>query len=550
MDLIFNLDWVTFFFVGTLLCLFLYYINKVLQVRRANRALRKILSANDILDSLKKQPLEGSIAKYYDHSRSLSLESGEKKTNELSEDYFSMEDILSVRHINRQAMSAAAGILVGIGVLGTFVGLTLGIADIKLGADVDLSHMWKSIGSLLGGMKTAFITSVVGMVLSSIYTILEKDALNRLNRTCVKLCEKLNDLFYISELEKQQILTERQNKIFLDQVKIIIHDIKSIDDDANELTIGNMLRDIKKSNENQIDAINAIAENVCNGLGEEFRKLTEAIQNPASNMADDVVSELKSAIEQMINTLNDTIKSATKDNLERVGTQLGEAAKTLESFPGAMALLMEEMHNSMDALGERIETINHKTAEIGNNIVEKQAGLNQQSVDILTNFQKGMKDTENVLKEIRVTLVEFANIHKLSENTIDKITNAASSVEKAMQNLDAAQNKFISENNDVFTYVKETLNQTIEDTQNTFDNIKSAIGESVNLKNDFDQVQQNLAKIFESINTGLNDYSNAIIEKTSEIMGSFTTPMTDAIKNLKMVIDELDAVVEQIPNKM
>ena len=72
----------------------------------------------------------------------------------------------------------------------------------------------------------------------------------------------------------------------------------------------------------------------------------------------------------------------------------------------------------------------------------------------------------------------------------------------------------------------------------------------MNLKNDFDQVQQNLAKIFESINTGLNDYSNAIIEKTSEIMGSFTTPMTDAIKNLKMVIDELDAVVEQIPNKM
>ena len=536
---------VTIWVVAILIILFVYYTRKILQVQKANWTLRKVLSSNDILIALKEQTFEGQIAKNYDHSLCLTLDSGEKKTTEFAEDYFNLDDVLSVRHINRQAMSAAAGMLVGIGVLGTFIGLTLGVASIRLGAEVDLNLMWDSIGKLLGGMKIAFVTSVAGMLLSSLYTLLEKDALNRLNRTCVKLCEKLNDLFYISELEKQQI----QNKIFLDHVKAIVHDIKSIDDDANELTIGNMLRDIKKSNENQIDAINAIAENVCNGLGEEFRKLTEAIQNPASNMANDVVSELKSAISQMVNTLNETIKSATKDNLEKVSTQISEAAKTLDTFPKTLALLMEKMQGNMESLSSQIESINYKTAEVGNNIVEKQAGLNQQSANVLEHFQNGIASVESIISKVKDTLLEFENLHRLSGNTIDEIRNAASSVEMATRNLDIAQEKFINGNENIFASTKEILNKTIEDTQKTFDNIRNAVGESASLKNDFEQVQQNLEKIFESINNGLNDYSNAVIDNTSKIMGSFTNPMTDAIKGLKTAIDDLDAVVEEIPNK-
>ena len=51
------------------------------------------------------------------------------------------------------------------------------------------------------------------------------------------------------------------------------------------------------------------------------------------------------------------------------------------------------------------------------------------------------------------------------------------------------------------------------------------------------------------MNNGLQDYSKAVSDNTAQIMSSFTTPMTDAIGSLKTAIDDLDSVVEQIPNK-
>ena len=443
-------------------------------------------------------------------------------------------------------MSAAAGMLVGLGVLGTFIGLTMGIAEIKLGSQETLRL---GIETFLGGMKTAFLTSVTGMFLSSIYTFLEKDALNRLTRSCVKLCEKLDNLYFISELEKQQILTSRQNKLFLEQVSIIVHDIKSVDDDANELTIGNMLRDIKQSNEYQIDVLNAMAENICNGLGEKFKELADAIQNPAANMANGIVEELKAAIKQMADSVEATVNSITKGNLDKVSDQLGNAIQSLETFPQTMALLSEKMQNNMELLGKQVSSINTETAQVGANLADKQASLNQQSADILDKFQNGMSDTTEILKEVKKSLAEFEKLHQQAATTIEKIRNAATSVETASKNIDDAQSKFVTTNNNVFEAMKKMLDKAIEDTQKTFDNIKATVNESVNLKKDFEMVQQNLGNIFEEMNNGLQDYSKAVSDNTAQIMSSFTTPMTDAIGSLKTAIDDLDSVVEQIPNK-
>ena len=533
--------------IAALFILFGYYIRKVWQIRKCNKELRKALNSDDPLSFIQTNlPTEKFLARNYEISKSLILDSGEQKTTEFAEDYFNLANILSIRHINRQAMSAAAGMLVGLGVLGTFIGLTMGIAEIKLGSQETLRL---GIETLLGGMKTAFLTSVTGMFLSSIYTFLEKDALNRLTRSCVKLCEKLDNLYFISELEKQQILTSRQNKLFLEQVSIIVHDIKSVDDDANELTIGNMLRDIKQSNEYQIDVLNAMAENICNGLGEKFKELADAIQNPAANMANGIVEELKAAIKQMADSVEATVNSITKGNLDKVSDQLGNVIQSLETFPQTMALLSEKMQNNMELLGKQVSNINIETAQVGANLADKQASLNQQSADILDKFQNGMSDTTEILKEVKKSLAEFEKLHQQVATTIEKIRNTAVSIETASKNIDDAQSKFVTTNNNVFETIKRMLDKAIEDTQKTFDNIKATVNESVNLKKDFETVQQNLGNIFEEINNGLQDYSKAVSDNTAKIMSDFTTPMTDAIGSLKTAIDDLDSVVEQIPNK-
>ena len=60
----------------------------------------------------------------------------------------------------------APGLLTSIGILGTFAGIITGLLDF-IPNELD-----DSIGPLLDGLKTAFISSLVGMTLSVIFKIL------------------------------------------------------------------------------------------------------------------------------------------------------------------------------------------------------------------------------------------------------------------------------------------------------------------------------------------------------------------------------------------
>ena len=66
------------------------------------------------------------------------------------------------------------GVMTGLGILGTFIGLTLGLSRFSLGSDIDTSLMQTSISGLLEGIKTAFITSIFGVVYSLLFNFFYK----------------------------------------------------------------------------------------------------------------------------------------------------------------------------------------------------------------------------------------------------------------------------------------------------------------------------------------------------------------------------------------
>lgn len=61
----------------------------------------------------------------------------------------------------------AAGGIASFGVLGTFTGIFLGLAEF------DANDIAGSVPILLGGMKTAFVTSITGMAFSTWYKFLQ-----------------------------------------------------------------------------------------------------------------------------------------------------------------------------------------------------------------------------------------------------------------------------------------------------------------------------------------------------------------------------------------
>lgn len=78
------------------------------------------------------------------------------------------------------------GILVSLGILGTFLGLVMGLSGLSLNA-ADTSALLAAMEQLIAGMSTAFLTSIVGVVASI--------AFNLLNNHYIGKCEKAIDRF-------------------------------------------------------------------------------------------------------------------------------------------------------------------------------------------------------------------------------------------------------------------------------------------------------------------------------------------------------------------
>lgn len=93
------------------------------------------------------------------------------------EDYIS-EDVLSLRTWQGFILQIP-GILTGLGILGTFIGLISGISSIGF-SSVDAAL--ESISLLLSGIQTAFYTSISGVILSILFNILNRLSWNSMLR--------------------------------------------------------------------------------------------------------------------------------------------------------------------------------------------------------------------------------------------------------------------------------------------------------------------------------------------------------------------------------
>lgn len=85
------------------------------------------------------------------------------------ENYISAGLVDSVMHRNQ--LNQVAGALTGLGILGTFIGLSLGLQQFNTGSTAQITS---SIEPLMDGIKVAFHTSIYGMIFSLVFNYVYK----------------------------------------------------------------------------------------------------------------------------------------------------------------------------------------------------------------------------------------------------------------------------------------------------------------------------------------------------------------------------------------
>ena len=202
-----NASYVTYASVCIIFIVFAFYLRQAFKIYLLYKKIEAANAQDEPMDFLTGRRFD-KIKDLYRKSININTHVG-TKSNIPSSNFFSEFNVCKASFINLRTLDSASGTLVGLGLLGTFLGLTLGIN----GFDSSTAENIKtSINGLLGGMGTAFVTSLAGMFLSMLYTSCDKYWRYKLSKHLYDLTEKLDSAYYIDDVE---YITQRNHQTMM-----------------------------------------------------------------------------------------------------------------------------------------------------------------------------------------------------------------------------------------------------------------------------------------------------------------------------------------------
>lgn len=271
-------------------------------------------------------------------------------------------------------------VLTSLGVLGTFIGIMDGLDGIDKKLDGNTAEAFQAIKTLLGGMSTAFVTSIVGMVASLVLlvvlSICEKFKLQWHQSLYSQFLqdyrlESLGDYLGALSAKGQQELIERQLEV------------ARKNEQASEALL-EMGHSIKSSVEN-FDA-DKIGAHISQSLDSIFKN--EMV--PVFNAISSELSALK-AIKQ--DNGEAVIRAIKVEIVEPLTEQIRKTSGTVEQAANAISRLNDDLGNITVKLGESVATIQTFQQETMGQLQHFAGELRA----ILAGFQT---DTKNILEGV------------------------------------------------------------------------------------------------------------------------------------------------------
>jgi len=571
----------TAWWVVVIVAIFLFYVFRLLNVTRRLRRKLESLSKNFSEDLIKKDVLFTQVWK--DYQESFIEFNGGKKTDEFSYDYFNEKQLLS-SNTNLRLINSIPATLVGFGILGTFIGLTYGISNFQTNSTEEIKN---SIQDLLSGMGTAFVSSIYGMLLSMVFTFFEKVQVNSLHNSIHRLCYNLDKKFKISKEDERNIELKRQERLLSDYFIFK-------DESGNDVKPGNVFRDIFIETRKQSVALQSFSTDLANLIEAGFEKIlndpdkgvmfelqslkTEIVnlgsklQDPASEMTQNVVKELETSMAKMIEEFKVSMSGSTKSELENLTMLLGQAGSSLTDFPSKLELMTDNLNQNFKGLQEVVQQISQQTlqqSELSTEQMRKQVEeMSEILKDKVGDLQVGQevlmtKQTENLQVSEKLLGSFNSSIERLNELS-NQVNETVSSFSKVQGELNSAsgQLKSITENvlsssnsfKEAQLKFAQHSNEFLKNNASTIEEIQKSLKQAKELSTEysskFEIIEKGLQGIFQQINTGLVDYRDTVGESVESFLGKYTEALTNTAKSLSGAASKQEGILEELTEQL
>lgn len=452
-----------------------------------------------------------------------------------------------------------------LGVLGTFLGITIGLLHFKT-HDLD-----NSIPHLLDGLKTAFFTSLAGMIgslvlsrtISRLFDNLDKgtsdinlaaaqitQAVNQMCKTIVQNTQQqtaVQSAFYNSVSQTLEKIKEEQISQNSSVTQILTLQSSISDDSRNiegvisqlltlqlagDVNINTLIKTNQKTNESLehiLGNVNTISETTVetNRNVGELASITEGLASAQNEISDEV------------KTFGDKLHGEVvyiEDSMEKTNQLL------TEKFDEFSKLLEKSNTEALVEVMKKVtEEFNRQMSELINKLVQENFEQLNKSVEQLNTWQQENKEMIIALTKQYKSMEEDFEATSTTLLNVGKDTKALVSDGSKLEMIINALNAVMVEDQR-FIEIVSNLNTTAElnkTSMTEFKDAQSSLNDWVKKQRNFVDAVQALMKQLEDISK-INDYSKEFWKNTRSGMNDSLGVIQQGSKSLMQQIENLD----------
>ncbi len=450
---------------------------------------------------------------------------GKQKTRADADLYFNSEDIANKSFLGLPVLDfirIISGTFIGLGILGTFIGFSNAIPN-----DYRFDSL-EALRPLLYGLKTAFNTSIVGVLSSIIYSFLIAHPLIlSLEKNSRELSDLLDSAYYISDstvlrfelsnLDKSLIESEQKFTLRLENSAQTLEEVTAVLKQTPGLLaetnsqLQTSVKDILNEVEKQLKSIVSYIQTI---LGEENKKISKSFNDSAL-----IIKKSCEKINKVPGSII-SIKDKLENNIENVELNLEDCYSTIQKN------INDTFKSISDSSERKIESL------INDVLVNKIQGsfatiMNNTQEIVSSAINKTHNDFEN---EINKSIDEFATV--LSDD-----------FEKLQANVAQLIHSLVDGNDKLVKEEIEKIHADISKFDNSLENITK---ETVNIPETINQIYINLNKIPEEI----KKLQDSFIQSSSDLIDASSLPESiSKIKELNDSITKREETLTSLMNK-
>ena len=410
------------------------------------------------------------------------------------------------------------GVLTSLGILGTFLGIFLGLMDF------DIRTINRSVPELLEGLKVAFGTSILGLGSALLYRVARPlvtssagesgasaedilDSLNAINTQMARLNSNVED-------------AGKTNKDGFDTLR------KALTDDTDSSVSGQLQRlrasfaDLEKA--------------TVHGFESQIKEFRDFAEHMSKAFSEAIIEELKSVIREF----NEKISEQFGDNFKQLNEAVGRLLEWQENYRQQLEQLKASFDNSVEALTsteKAISEIEKATSSIPEHTA-KFSEANDQLIDQLKLMHEGLSSIAEMRNRAEGAIPEISNrINEMTETITGAVENQRDATEAIKGVVQSSTEELQKSVDAISGQIEGSIGEQREAQQQMLDGLQSALNET--LQNATNQLNDAIVQLDEAMQNEIESVVRTMGESLSGIAQKFVDDYAPLLEQTKQIVE-------------